>query len=213
MKYEWRKQDKALYIGKSTPDVIDVPAMHYLAVDGIGHPGSSMFTACVEALYGLSYGIKMTSKAKGRTEGYLDYTVFPLEGRWSLDPQGVEQYKAGYPIIELKDYFTYTLMIRQPDFLQLDLVEDIRSKIMAKKNNGKLAEVRFESIEEGKSIQMLHIGSYDLEPESFARMEAFARTQGLVRKGKDHKEIYLSDARRVPTNKLKTTLRFWLEEV
>jgi len=115
------------------------------------------------------------------------------------------------PVKELKNHLVYKLMIRQPEFVQNELVETVRRRVMEKKSNGKLKEVKFEQLDEGKSLQMLHIGSYDLEPITVDLMEQFAKDQGLIRKGKDHKEIYLSDARRVAQDKLKTTLRFWVE--
>lgn len=55
---------------------------------------------------------------------------------------------------------------------------------------------------------MLHIGSYDSEPENFIKMENFAYDKNLRRQGQTHREIYLSDARKVEPEKLKTVLRF-----
>lgn len=213
MKYEWRKKDKELYMPSTHPIVVTVPAMQYLTVEGNGHPGGEMFTECIEALYGMSYGIKMSPKGGDAPEGYYEYTVFPLEGIWSLDKKGIEKYKEGTLIIDLKHHLAYKLMIRQPEFVQNDFVEVVRHKVMEKKSNSKLKEVKLEQLEEGKCVQMLHIGSYDLEPRSFELMEQFAKDEGLVRKGKNHKEIYISDVRRVSQDKLKTTLRFWVEEV
>ncbi|PWJ43202.1 GyrI-like domain-containing protein [Sediminitomix flava] len=71
-----------------------------------------------------------------------------------------------------------------------------------------LDQIRFESICDGKSIQMLHIGSYDNEPKSFEQMENYSKESNLARKSKIHREIYLSDFRKVPEEKLKTVLRF-----
>jgi Uncharacterized conserved protein len=71
-----------------------------------------------------------------------------------------------------------------------------------------LNDIKFEEIEEGKVVQMLHVGTYDDEPESFKIMEEFVKESGFERAEKLHKEIYLSDARKVEAEKLKTILRF-----
>ena len=55
---------------------------------------------------------------------------------------------------------------------------------------------------------MMHIGSYDNEPESFRKMENFCIENNFIRESKQHREIYLSDARKVSSEKLKTVLRF-----
>lgn len=213
MKYEWRKQDKSLYLPKTEPTVIDIPAMQYLRVKGEGNPNSESFGQCVEALYALSYGLKMLPKKGITPEGYYDYTVFPLEGHWDLNEEGREKYLKGTPVIELKDYLTYTVMIRQPQFVTEELLEDIRETVYKKKKNDRINNVILETIEEGVAVQMMHIGSYDDEPASFDRMEEFAIDNGLSRKDKSHKEIYLSDPSKVAPDKLKTTLRLWVNRV
>ncbi len=210
MKYEWRKKDKTLYLPKNEPTIIDVPTIRYLTVTGEGNPNSEGFAECVGALYGISYGIRMMPKSGVTPEGYFEYTVFPLEGIWGFTEEGIAKYKEGSSIVEMKDYFTYKVMIRQPDFVTDALVEQVRSVAYEKKKNERILDVQFETINEGRAVQMMHLGPYDDEPASFARMEAFAKDQGLKRIGKNHKEIYLSDPSRVEPEKLKTTLRFWV---
>ncbi len=212
MKYEWRKKEKTLYLPKDEPTVIDIEPMNYLTISGEGNPGSEGFSDCVGALYALSYGIRMLNKSDTVPEGYYEYTVFPLEGIWDLNDEGRQLYIEGTPVKDLKDKMIYKVMIRQPDFVSPDLVEEIRTKVLKKKKNERIKEVKFETIKEGKSVQMLHVGSYDDEPASFERMELFAKSQGLVRQDKRHKEIYISDPSKVEASKLKTTIRFWVDE-
>lgn len=211
MKYEWRKKDKGLYLPKTEPVVMEIPTMNYLKVEGVGNPDSEAFSQCVAALYALSYGIRMAPKKGYAPEGYYEYTVFPLEGIWSLNDEGKMKYREGACIVELKDDMTYTMMIRQPEFVTSEVVEAIRPDVLRKKKSPRTGDVRFESLTEGKCVQMMHIGSYDDEPASFDRMEAYASEARLVRKGKEHKEIYLSDPSKAAPEKLKTTLRFWVE--
>lgn len=53
-----------------------------------------------------------------------------------------------------------------------------------------------------------YIGSYDDAPASFKKMEDFCIKNNFIRESKRHREIYLSDARKVSPDKLKTVLRF-----
>jgi len=107
-----------------------------------------------------------------------------------------------------KDALVFNLMIRQPDFVTNAYASDVIEQVKKKKPHSLLDKVRFETIDEENCVQLLHLGSYDNEAQSFATMEAFAESEGLVRKYKTHREIYLSDARKTVTEKLKTILRF-----
>ncbi len=210
MKYEWRKKDKDLYLPKEVPVEIEIPPMQYLTITGEGNPNGEAFSECVQSLYAMSYGIRMMPKSGVTPSGYFEYTVFPLEGIWNLSDEGIMRQQEGADLTELKDFLTYKVMIRQPDFVDSDLVETVRKAVAGKKKSLPIDRVVFETVEEGRAVQMMHIGSYDSEPESFARMEAFASEQGMLRKGKSHKEIYLTDPNKVAPEKQKTVLRFWV---
>lgn len=211
MKYEWRKKDKTIYLPKEIPTLIDVPEFHYLTLTGRGNPNDDSFSEGVEALYAMSYGIRMAPKKGLELKDYYEYTVFPLEGSWNLDKEGIRLYNKGTPITQLKQNLTYKLMIRQPDFVTPDIVETIQTLTKKKKNNPRINDVTFESIQEGLCLQMLHKGSYDSEPATFQLMEEYCKTNNLKRTSKEHKEIYLSDPRKTEENNLKTTLRFHIK--
>jgi len=200
MKHEWKKHEKALYIPKNKPEVIDVPALNFFTIEGQGNPSAKEFSDCVEALYATSYTVRMSYKGDNQIPGYFEYTVYPLEGIWDLiDP-------SKGPLD--KDNFKYKLMIRQPEFLDMEYATQSIEIAFQKKNKPRIPDIQFESISEGRCIQMLHLGPYDDEPASFEQMEAFCTEQGFIRKSKIHREIYLSDARKVAPEKLRTTLRF-----
>ena len=200
MKHEWKKHEKTLYLPKAKPELIDVPELNFLMIDGQGHPASEAFTQCIAALYAASYAVRMSYKGPDAIPGYFEYTVYPLEGIWDLiDP------RKG-PLD--KNNFKYTLMIRQPAFLTAALAVKFIEHAAVKKKQPFIRQVRFQALTEGPCIQMLHNGSYDHEPASFAQMEAFCQAQGLTRKSKVHREIYLTDARKTAPDRLKTTLRF-----
>jgi len=204
MKHEWRKQEKHFYLPKTTPEIIDVPKLKFFTLAGSGNPNSDEFPDYIQVLYSLSYAIKMSPKKGLEPEGYVDYAVYPLEGIWDL----AEDAKASFNGSLNKDDLVFNLMIRQPDFVKQQFASEMVEQVKLKKPHDLLERAKFEEITEGKCVQMLHLGSYDSEPESFRKMEAFAAENGLERISKTHREIYLTDARKVIPEKLKTVLRF-----
>lgn len=207
VKYEWRKADKSLYLPKTKPEIIEVPPMKYLMLNGRGNPNDPEFGEAIEALYSVSYGIRMSHKSEDIPEGYYEYTVFPLEGIWDLEEEA-----RGKDIID-KDKLIYTLMIRQPEFLTEEFATTIIEKVKNRKPNKNLENIKFETLDEGLCVQMMHIGSYDEEAKSFTIMEEFCTNNNLIRESKTHKEIYISDFRRVEPDKLKTVLRFKVSNI
>lgn len=202
MKFEWKKEEKEFYLPKGKPEIVKVPEFKYFALDGRGNPNDQEFSEAVGVLYSLSYAVKMLPKKGLTPQGYFDYTVYPLEGIWDLAEE------ARHLSTLDKDSLIYKIMIRQPDFTTNEIVDEIIQNMKRKKPHILLDKVEFVKIEDGLCVQMLHFGSYDDEPESFKIMENFCAENNLVRAEKTHKEIYISDARRVESSKLKTVLRF-----
>lgn len=202
--YDWKKNDKALYLPKAAPTPISVPRMKYFKVCGEGGPGAPSFREAVETLYTVSYSLKMYTKKHPAPAGWYDYAVFPLEGTWRIAQGGNTGDKSSY---------LFDMMIRQPDFLDSALEDAVR-EIAAKKKPA-LPWRLLEAIEqeEGECLQMLHVGSYDDEPRTFAIMDAYCREHGLTRRSDEHKEIYLNDPNRTAPEKLKTALRYWVKPV
>lgn len=204
-KHKWRKKEKAIYLPKNKPEVIDVPDFKFITLRGEGAPEEEQFTNIVQTLYSLAYGIKMLpKKIDTKPEGYFDFTVYPLEGVWDLNDEAKKVFDGTIN----KEDFVYELMIRQPDYVTEKFYSEILSVVKNKKPNPLLDDVEFKTVTEGRCIQMLHLGKFEDEPASFGQMEAFAEEQGLVRESKLHREIYLSDFRKVAPEKLKTVLRF-----
>lgn len=204
-KYEWKKKEKNLYLPKAKPEIIDIPSFKFFTLEGKGNPNDEFFADYIGVLYSLSYGVKMSYKKGIEPKGFYDYAVYPLEGIWDLTKKGREEAKKG---IINKEELLFKLMIRQPDFVDETYAKFIIEEVKKNKPNALLNDVKFEEIEEGKVVQMLHVGSYDSEVESFKIMEEFVKESGFERAEKLHKEIYLSDARKVEAEKLKTILRF-----
>lgn len=209
-KHEWKKEEKYLYQPKKTPELVDVPELGFYVLEGEGNPNSAAFADCIEALYAASYGVRMAHKGKTVPPGYFEYIVYPLEGVWDLTEAGRAKMMAdpSLTIVQLKDELAFRLMIRQPEFLTAELAESLLAQTIQKKKLPLLSQIRFERQTEGHCVQMLHEGSYDDEPASFAQMEAYCEAAGIKRLEKTHREIYISDARKVKPEALKTVLRF-----
>ncbi len=208
MKHEWKKTEKEYYIPKPIPEKVIVPKFKFFTVAGEGNPNDEHFAEYIGVLYSLSYAIKMSPKKGMAPDNYFDYAVYPLEGVWDISDEAKKK-----PTTKLnKNDLIFNLMMRQPDFVNLKYTKMIIERVKKTKPHELLDKVEFEEIEDGDCVQMLHLGSYDDEPMSFKQMEEFAEDQGLSRKSKIHREIYLSDARKVSPDKLKTVLRFQVIE-
>jgi hypothetical protein len=207
MKHEWKKAEKQYYAPKKTPEFVVLPPFKFFTICGQGNPNNAFFGEYISVLYSLSYAIKMSPKKGLSPEGYFDYTVYPLEGVWDLIDKSKMLPDGGV----VKDNLAFKLMIRQPEFVTPAFAEKMSNLVQTTKPHHLLDQVKFEIIEEGPCLQMLHLGSYDHEPESFQLMEAFAAERDLKRRSKVHREIYLSDARKTAPDKLRTILRFQVD--
>ncbi|GIF01402.1 GyrI-like domain-containing protein [Paractinoplanes rishiriensis] len=179
-------------------EVVEVPELQYLMVDGHGDPNTdAAFSDAVEALYPLAYRLKFASKQRlGR-----DYVVMPLEGLWWADDMD------SFTAARDKSRWDWTLMIMVPEWIDQDMLTEAVKQVAAKGNPRRLHEVRLESLSEGRCVQILHVGSYDDEAETLAKLHHdFIPGNGLRMTGKHH-EIYLSDSRKVAPEKLRTILR------
>lgn len=202
MKYEWKKEEKNIYMPKDKPTLVEIPKAKYFCIKGKGNPNGEDYASRVGALYSLAYAIRMMPKNGFTPEGYFEYTVYPLEGLWDLTEEGRKSE------ILNKDELVYTMMIKQPDFVTKEIVAKAFEIVNKKKPNPLIKEVYFDEMEDGLSIQMLHIGSYDNEKESFNKMKEYIKENNLEIKTLVHREIYLSDPRKVDKDKLKTVLRY-----
>jgi len=192
-KLDLYKQHKAEYATPKKPALVRIKPAQYLAIGGQGAPGGERFTACIGALYGAAFTIKMTRKFVGKR----DYAVCKLEGQWFFD---------GDPAAIPKAEWKWKLMIRTPDFIsQIDL-KAAKATLLKRGKAREVEEVELETIDEGSCVQMLHVGPYEKEHETIALMRQFAEANGLKLAGPHH-EIYLSDPRRVPPERLKTIIR------
>jgi len=202
-KLDFKKEYKDLYLPTQTPMLIDVPEMRFIMVDGRGVPGSERYQAALQTLYALSFTIKMSKMSGQQPDGYVEYVVPPLEGLWWCDGGKVK-----WP--QSKSEWLWTSMIRQPEFVTDEVFAWAVSQCREKKPDVDVSHARFMSFTEGLCVHIMHVGSYDDESRSMAKIDQFIEENGLVNlTGVVHKhhEIYLSDPRKTETDKLKTVLR------
>jgi hypothetical protein len=209
MAFDFKKEYKEFYMPKNKPGIVTVPSMNYIAVRGQGDPNQEdgEYKQSIGLLYGIAFTIKMSRKGDHRIDGYFDFVVPPLEGFWWQD--GVQGIDYAH-----KEAFRWISVIRLPDFVTADdfawAVEEA-----ARKKKADFSKAEFLSYDEGLCVQCMHTGSYDEEPAAVARMHAYMERQGYVLDITDqrmHHEIYLSDARKVAPEKLKTVIRHPIRE-
>ena len=197
-KIDFRRQLKHLYMPSAQAfSLVDVPPMRYLMVDGSGNPNTAhSHREAIEALYAVAYALKFASK----NEMDKDYVVPPLEGLWWADDMAA--YTRGN-----KDAWHWTMMIMQPDWITPASIAAAIRKVGLKKSLPALPLLRDAVLDEGRSVQIMHIGPYDDEAPTLARLhDEYLPQNGLVPNGKHH-EIYIGDRRKAAPDKLKTVLR------
>nr|WP_315281353.1 GyrI-like domain-containing protein [uncultured Actinomyces sp.] len=204
MAFDFKKEYKELYAPKKGPGIIEVPPITYVAVRGSGDPNEEDgdYQRAISVLYAISYTIKMSKKGVRQIDGYVDFVVPPLEGFWWQE--GIEGADYAH-----KETFNWTAVIRLPDFVTREVFDwAVQEATRKKKIDCSIAE--YLQVDEGLCVQCLHVGSYDDEPATVEAMDAFARERGYVidlSQDRRHHEIYLSDARKVAPEKLKTIIR------
>ncbi|MFS0782825.1 GyrI-like domain-containing protein [Bacillus sp. 1P06AnD] len=209
-KVDYKKKEKSFYMPGKKPELIEIPEMSFIMVDGKGDPNqeSGEYPAAIELLYGLSYAIKMSKMGPGPLPGYFEYVVPPLEGLWWMEgSSGIDR--------ERKHLFRWTSMIRQPEFVDEGIFRWACGELKKKKPMLDVSKAYFATWKEGLCVQMMHMGSYDAEPATIFQMEQYIETHQLINgitEEKDgrirrHHEIYLSDPRRTKTENLKTVIR------
>lgn len=204
MAFDYKKEYKEFYMPKNKPGIVEVPTMNYIAVRGEGDPNAenSEYKESIGLLYGIAFTIKMSKKGDYRIDGYFDFVVPPLEGLWWQEDTDDIDYTH-------KENFKFISMIRLPDFVtREDFGWAIEEATRKKKID--FSKVEFLTYNEGLCVQCMHIGSYDDEPATIKLMHEYAAAEGYeldITDKRLHHEIYLSDARKVAPEKLKTVIR------
>ncbi len=204
MAFDYKKEYKEFYLPKNKPCIVKVPPINYIAVRGKGNPNAegSEYKASIGLLYGIAFTIKMSKLGDHKIDGYFDYVVPPLEGFWWQDGiEGIDYYK--------KETFNFISVIRLPDFVTREDFDWAVAEATRKKKTD-FSKVEFFTYDEGLCVQCMHLGSYDNEPATIEQMYQFMSDNGYeldITDKRLHHEIYLTDARKVAPEKLKTVIR------
>ena len=210
MPFDYKKEYKEFYMPKTQPSIVNVPTMNYIAVRGKGDPNdeNGEYKESIGLLYGIAFTIKMSYKGDHKIDGYFDYVVPPLEGFWWQD--GIEGIDYAH-----KERFEWISLIRLPDFVtQKDFEWAILEATKKKKTD--FSKVEFLTYSEGLCVQCMHVGSYDDEPATIAVMDEYMKKNGYeldITDTRYHHEIYLSDARKVSPERLKTVIRHPIRKI
>lgn len=210
MAFDYKKEYKEFYMPKTTPSIVEIPKMNYIAVSGKGNPNdiNGEYQKSIELLYPIAYTIRMSYKSSYKIDGYFEYVVPPLEGFWWIDGLKGMDYKR-------KDELNFISIIRLPDFVTK---EDFQwaIKTATKKKKQDFSIVKFLTYDEGLCVQCMHLGSYDDELKTVKTMQDYAKENGYeiaITDTKYHHEIYISDPRKTEISKLKTVIRHPIKKV
>ena len=210
MAFDFKKEYKEFYLPKRKPEIVDVPKANYIGVRGTGDPNEEggAYKESIGILYAVAYTLRMSYKTDHKIDGFFEYVVPPLEGFWWQE--GVE----GFDYAD-KSAFQWISVIRLPDFVtEKDFAWAVETAGAKKKMDCSRAE--FLTVEEGRCVQIMHIGAYDDEPATIALMDEYIRENGYendFHDGRLHHEIYLSDARKVAPEKWKTVIRHPIRKI
>lgn len=201
-KIDLTKTDKPYYSATLQPELRNIGPARYISISGTGDPSSNTFKNDIQALYAVAYAIKFMCKTDGN-----DFTVPKLEGLWGYD----EEKYAHISMMEAqtavpRNEWSYRLLIRMPDFVRQKQISSAIRQVIVKKKIQHAEKVSPYKLREGKVLQILHVGPFNTEHHSLAKMLVFIDAHKLKKNGAHH-EIYLSDFNKTAPDKLKTILR------
>lgn len=198
MKIDLKKQISAYTAPRGSFEIIDVPPLRYLMIDGHGDPNAQEYADAIATIFPVAYKLKFFSKR----ELDRDYVVMPLEALWWSDDM------ASFTTDRDKSRWDWTALNLVPDWITDEQFADVRATVEAPV----LDRLRLETLAEGRCVQTLHLGSFDDEgPTLDALHHDFIPGNGLRMTGRHH-EVYLSDIRRTEPAKLRTILRQPVED-
>ena len=198
-KINLEKTDPNYYKAGSRPEIRDLDTYNFLTIAGKCSPQEAPFNEAVEAIYAVAYGIKFLCKSEDN-----DFVIPKMECYWFIDGGPEVQHKFTETPME---EWNWKIQIRMPDFVEEDHFNRALRKAVVDKGLKSLNNLKYELINEGKCVQIMHIGSWDAEGPTIAKLMEFVQEERLTIVGY-HKEVYISDPRRVEEDRKKTILRY-----
>ena len=193
----WEEHRAVFRPASGKPELVRVPPLVYLMVDGEGDPNTTpAFRNGIGALYSMVYTAKFAmKKAKG-----VDFRILPLSARYHAeDPRTF--------LTGPRDRWRWTLMIAVPAVVGAAQMAQAREELSQKPDpSPSLPLVRRETLREGLCAQILYVGPYSAEGPTIEMLHRFIRDEGLTFAGSHH-EIYISDPNRAAPQRMKTIVR------
>jgi len=179
--------------------IVSIPERRCLAIDGESEPGGSEFQGAMSALYRTAYALHFLLRARG-----IDARIGPSEALWARR-DGAEAWAVGDVAFESAAW-RWTLLLSVPVEASDDDLASALAVARRKHPSPALTRLYVMTLREGVTVEALHIGPYDTEPDTIAKMHRAAQEAGLRPNGPQH-EIYLGDPRRGDPQQLRTVLR------
>jgi hypothetical protein len=179
--------------------IVIVPDRRCLAIEGDGEPGGVEFQAAMSALYRTAYALHFLLGERG-----IEARVGPSEALWERQ-DGTQAWADGAIAFDPAAWH-WTLLLGVPAEASDDDLASALAVARRKHPSAALSRIVVLSLREGLSVEAMHVGPYDIEPETIERMHRVAREAGLRPHGPHH-EIYLGDPRRTDPQRLRTVLR------
>jgi hypothetical protein len=198
-KINLQKADLNYYAAGATPEIRDLDTYNYLTIAGEGSPEEPAFNEAIQTIYAVAYGIKFLCKGQDN-----DFVVPKMECHWFIAGGPEVQHK--FPETPM-DQWLWKIQMRMPDVVEREHFDQALRKAVIDKGFSALEKLKFELINEGKCIQVMHIGSWDQEGPSIQKIMDLVAEEGLQITGY-HKEIYISEPTRVEEARKKTILRY-----
>ena len=189
-------QLKELYLPSADDFVfVDVPDMQFAMIDGRGDPGGETHRLAIRWLFSAIYPLKRIAKQRmGRR-----FVEPPLEGLWWADDPA--DFIAGN-----RDKLRWRMMIVTANWVDAKMFAD--GVAAASKKLGDAPDsLRLERMEEGRSVQIMHIGPPVKMKPTVQRLHVEFLPANNLKPNGHHHEIYLNDPSRTAPEKLKTVIR------
>jgi hypothetical protein len=201
-KLDLTKKFKKYYTAKKQPEVLEIEQAQFLSIIEKGDPSEKAYSDKLHTLYATAYAVKFMCKAIEK-----DFVVAKLEGLWSFDEEKFKNISMrDAPVKIPRSEWLYRMLIRMPEYVTEEQIYTAIETVVRKKQILMANEVELYTMNEGKVVQMLHVGPFSQEYETLEQMAHFIEAHTLKRNGLHH-EIYLSDFRKTPSHLLKTILR------
>ncbi|MEM0449281.1 MAG: GyrI-like domain-containing protein [Methanomassiliicoccales archaeon] len=182
MPWDWKRDLKDLFMTPSDVVVeVKVPPLQYLTVQGQGDfLGSGVFRVSAEALLALSRIIRAKVRELDPSK---DFRVGPLQAfLWNKKRDSI------WP--HARDDWAWKAMVMQPSFVDQACLEDAIAQVRKKISNPLVEEAVLETIEEGRSVQILYKGPYEKRKEKIEMLCKCIKDKGSL-PSQGHHEIYL----------------------